>query len=229
MKTKISIFFFILLIATLFMFQLVEAHRGRTDSSGGHTNKKTGEYHYHSKKSSSSGTNTEKKTNIKSTKTKRATTESESTKVSNSDKTERKSTVSKTKVSKSEVTQDKYIVTDVVDGDTIKVKKGNVVDTVRIAGIDAPEVNQRYSSEAKEITKSLVGREVELKNDGKQKNRDKYSRLLRYVEVDNQDFGAKLVKEGYAKAYDRIKSDRLDNYKGLESQAKTNNAGLWGK
>ncbi|WOO43126.1 YHYH domain-containing protein [Rubellicoccus peritrichatus] len=43
-----------LTIALCILPLLVHAHPGRTDSSGGHTNRKTGEYHYHNSGSSSS-------------------------------------------------------------------------------------------------------------------------------------------------------------------------------
>lgn len=36
-----------LLLSTVLLCSTVGAHPGRTDSSGGHYNRKTGEYHYH--------------------------------------------------------------------------------------------------------------------------------------------------------------------------------------
>jgi hypothetical protein len=45
--------FFSLFIVLVLFFSLAVAHPGRTDSKGGHYNRKTGEYHYHNKDSSS--------------------------------------------------------------------------------------------------------------------------------------------------------------------------------
>lgn len=38
---------FTIFVALLFCFSIAAAHSGRTDSSGGHYNRSTGEYHYH--------------------------------------------------------------------------------------------------------------------------------------------------------------------------------------
>ncbi len=42
-----------LVIFLLIFTSVGYTHSGRTDKNGGHTNRKTGEYHYHNKKSSS--------------------------------------------------------------------------------------------------------------------------------------------------------------------------------
>lgn len=43
---------------------MIFAHPGRTDSNGGHTNKKTGEYHYHNRPTDSVGDSQEKRCGI---------------------------------------------------------------------------------------------------------------------------------------------------------------------
>lgn len=54
------------LLSILFVISILGfAHSGRTDSNGCHTNRKTGEYHCHNKKSSSTST---KKTSSNSSK-----------------------------------------------------------------------------------------------------------------------------------------------------------------
>jgi hypothetical protein len=45
--------FFSFFIALILLCSLALAHPGRTDSKGGHYNRKTGEYHYHNKAASS--------------------------------------------------------------------------------------------------------------------------------------------------------------------------------
>ncbi len=52
-KSKIFIIPFLTLLLALFLPLLIFAHSGRTDANGGHINRKTGEYHYHNKKSQS--------------------------------------------------------------------------------------------------------------------------------------------------------------------------------
>ena len=47
MKKNPLILFSFILIICLFLNLCFSAHSGKTDSSGGHINKSTGEYHYH--------------------------------------------------------------------------------------------------------------------------------------------------------------------------------------
>ncbi len=228
--TIIYRYFVILLIIgifTLFILQVVEAHSGRTNSEGCHNNRKTGDYHCHgAPKTSSKISKTNNNENKDTYFIPKASSENKKQKLKNVVKTRREIEKANS-ISISE--PEDYVVTDVIDGDTFKVKRNNKVDTVRIVGIDAPEIkhNQRYSSEAKEQAKSLIGKMVKLTKDSKQSDKDKFGRSLRYVEINNEDFGAKLVKEGYAKAYTKTSSDRLSEYKRLEFQAKINNIGLW--
>ena len=46
-KLNFGILSVLLLISVLFAYDLGHTHSGRTDSKGGHYNRKTGEYHYH--------------------------------------------------------------------------------------------------------------------------------------------------------------------------------------
>ena len=46
-KVSFSVLAVLLLLPTVFFYDLGHTHSGRTDSKGGHYNRKTGEYHYH--------------------------------------------------------------------------------------------------------------------------------------------------------------------------------------
>lgn len=77
-------------------------------------------------------------------------------------------------------------VTDIVDGDTIRVEIGGQEFRVRYIGIDAPEVardnnpGERLGPEATQANERLVGgRQVILETDTS--NTDQFGRLLRYV------------------------------------------------
>ena len=134
--------------------QLVEGNGGRTDSSGGHYNRKTGAYHYHS----GGG---KRKSNI-SPKTNRAI-KRKSNKAMSSKNIDKGSAESSSESSslKPEATQslagvldrkaleyprfkmipaNNYIVDSIVDGDTIKVRRNTEpVLIVRLIGVDTPE------------------------------------------------------------------------------------------
>jgi micrococcal nuclease len=97
-------------------------------------------------------------------------------------------------------------VTDVVDGDTIKVDVDGQVYTVRYIGIDTPETVhpdepvEWMGPEASEANRRLVeGQTVYLETDVSET--DRYGRLLRYVYLaDGLFVNAELVRLGYAHA-----------------------------
>ena len=74
----------------------------------------------------------------------------------------------------------KATVVSVTDGDTIKVRVGNELQTVRIIGYDSPETNQPFGDKAFLYMKTLLeGREVILESDVQAT--DKYGRRLYHV------------------------------------------------
>jgi len=94
------------------------------------------------------------------------------------------------------------VVTKVVDGDTIHVRIDNTDYTVRYIGIDTPEDTAKgewMSVEATTRNKELVlGKNVTLVKDVRET--DRYSRLLRFVFVEDVLVNFELVREGYAQA-----------------------------
>ena len=103
-------------------------------------------------------------------------------------------------------------VIKVVDGDTITVSLNGRNETIRIIGINTPEIVDprktvecfgiESSNKAKEYFKSK-DYQVWLEKDDGQGERDKYQRLLRYVFTDNGtvDYGLSMIAEGYAYEY----------------------------
>ena len=103
---------------------------------------------------------------------------------------------------------------------------------MRYIGIDAPEIYPKleaYGMEAWQANRELVeGKEVRLERDVSQT--DKYSRLLRYVYVDNILVNAELVRQGlaWAKAYppDTKYQNCLEK---METEARQAGRGMWAK
>ncbi|WP_300973443.1 thermonuclease family protein [Sphingomonas sp. LHG3406-1] len=91
----------------------------------------------------------------------------------------------------------------VVDGDTFHLDG----EKIRIAGIDAPETHQSRCPEEKALGDRATERLHDLLNGGAvtlvsyERDRDRYGRLLRNVEVDGHDVGATLIREGVARPY----------------------------
>jgi endonuclease YncB( thermonuclease family) len=97
-----------------------------------------------------------------------------------------------------------FRVVHVVDGDTVNLGNGK---TVRLAGIDAPEVGECGYKRARNTLKGLVlGQRVSLGRSDE--DHDKYGRLLRYIDVGSTDAGLRLIKDGLAIA----RYDSRDGY-----------------
>jgi micrococcal nuclease len=129
-----------------------------------------------------------------------------------------------------------YRVVEVIDGDTIKVDIGGKIETVRLIGMDTPEIANPHSPredyfgpEAAQYAKQLLeNQSVYLIPDPMQSNRDKYDRLLRYVFLeDGTLINAKLVAEGYAYNYIYEPFQFMKQFDYLEKQAKEKQLGLW--
>lgn len=123
----------------------------------------------------------------------------------------------------------------IADGDTLFVKINKRDETVRLLGIDTPEVKGKYTDEeyfgkeASEFTRKLVKRKkIRLEYDWEK--RDKYKRLLAYVYLpDGRMLNNLLIKNGYAKVYRFFKYKKKKEFIRLEQAAKVECLGLWGK
>jgi micrococcal nuclease len=126
-------------------------------------------------------------------------------------------------------------VTQVTDGDTITVYLNGVRERVRLLGVDAPEVGhddsveEPLAREAGEFVRRLLqGRQVLLRRDPESDDRDRYGRLLRYVQTpDGADTGAELVRRGLARAMTAFHCSRLGRYIQLEKEARESEKGIW--
>lgn len=126
-------------------------------------------------------------------------------------------------------------VVRVVDGDTIKVRIGRRVETVRLIGVDTPEtVDPRrpveyFGREASAFVRRIALHErVRLQDDPQCSNRDKYRRLLRYVYLeDGTLLNAEIIAQGYGFAYTKYPFSRMREFRRLEKTAKRGGVGLW--
>lgn len=119
-------------------------------------------------------------------------------------------------------------VTQVIDGDTVEVSRDGVLERVRLLGIDTPERGECGYDEATALVGDLVtGREVTLVV-GSSDDRDRYGRLLRFVEVTVDDVvvdvGLRQLEAGLAaEVYDSrtgyARHDREDAYVAADDDA----------
>ncbi len=129
-----------------------------------------------------------------------------------------------------------YSVTSVVDGDTLKVGIDGTVKTIRLIGVNTPEVVdprttvQCFGKEASAQAKALLtGKKVRLESDPTQGDLDKYSRLLRYVYLeDGTSFNKKMISDGYAYEYTYNTPYKYQaEFKAAQADAQKNSRGLW--
>jgi len=142
--------------------------------------------------------------------------------------------------SSAQIYGDKANVTEVVDGDTIKVDINGNNYTVRFIGIDTPETKDPrrpvgcFGKEASAETKSLLNdKEVILKKDVS--DVDKYNRILRYVYLplpNGQTLFVNdyLIRAGFAKVSTYPPDVKYtEQFIEAERQAREGNKGLWGR
>lgn len=123
-------------------------------------------------------------------------------------------------------------VAGVVDGDTIKVRIDGRTETVRVIGIDAPELAgaECYSQQSSSRMQSLVqSRSVRLEMDPTQADRDRYGRLLRHVhDADGRSVAEALIAGGFGREYTYAADYRYqDRYRVAERSARSAGKGIW--
>jgi micrococcal nuclease len=129
--------------------------------------------------------------------------------------------------------RDRAIVTEVVDGDTIRVLLAGRIERLRLIGVDAPEVEhpdkeaECFGKQAASFTsRSLEGRSISLEFDVER--RDRFGRLLAYIFRDRALFNRILVFRGFAveRAYPPNVT-RQAELREAEEEARRDRRGLW--
>ena len=131
---------------------------------------------------------------------------------------------------------DTYPVAKVIDGDTISIIKDGKTVTLRLIGLDTPEMvdprkpvqcfGKAASDKAKEL---LAGKTVRLEFDSSQGLLDKYGRTLAYVFLSNGTlFNEYMIAEGYGHEYTyNLPYKYQREFKAAEARAREEKKGLW--
>ncbi len=115
-------------------------------------------------------------------------------------------------------------VTDVHDGDTVKLISNKEVFKIRLAYIDAPELDQLYGHDSRTSLVQLTrDKLVEAQCIGS----DRYGRRICTLMVGSEDINAMQVKRGMAWAYLRY-APKGTTLKGIQAEAMERKRGLWG-
>jgi micrococcal nuclease len=137
-----------------------------------------------------------------------------------------------------------FAVVKVVDGDTLDIDIPDLSadggrkyshTRIRLWGVDTPETKDPrtgpmyFGKEASDFaTKLALGKQVTIYLEKEKNSRDKYRRLLAYIQLPDGTFlNEVLLSEGYAYADLRFKHGLYNKYKQLESVARSQKKGLW--
>lgn len=112
-----------------------------------------------------------------------------------------------------------WYVVSVHDGDTFTLDNGI---SIRISGIDAPEMGQAYSTEARDaLAQQILGKKVRIDCRGEKPS---YGRPVCRVYVKKTNVGRWLVNQGYA--YEAVDFSE-GFYSADQSEAQEHFRGLW--
>lgn len=131
------------------------------------------------------------------------------------------------------------VVVRAVDGDTLKVRLGGRLESVRVLGIDTPETHRPGTpvecggpqASASMARLAPADTHVVVEPDAGQDRRDRYGRLLGYVRLpDGRSAGAEQVRAGWADSYvyDGHPVARYASLRRLEADARAARRGVWG-
>jgi micrococcal nuclease len=123
-----------------------------------------------------------------------------------------------------------YTVTNIIDGDTIKILYEENIEKVRLIGIDTPEEANCFFEESTERLRSLLeDKKIRIEFDPSQDQRDKYDRLLLYIWLDDTFINQAMISDGYAHEYTyNLPYKYQDDFKQAENSAREAKRGLWG-
>ena len=128
-------------------------------------------------------------------------------------------------IEQEEPTKGYFLVTRVIDGDTIEIEGG---ERVRLICINTPETGEQGYKEAKDfLIDSILNKEIKLIKDVTEK--DRYERLLRYIYLEDGTFVNELiVRLGYGVAYPYGQDTQLcPLIESAERLAERDGLGVW--
>ena len=126
-----------------------------------------------------------------------------------------------------------YKVARITDGDTIQVIADGRKTTIRLVGMDAPEVshakNQPGQPFSQQSTKHLAGLVLNKVVDIKSHGPDRYGRTLGEVFLDGKNINLEMVKAGLAEVYrgTPAKEQNMVPYRKAEEKARKAIRGMW--
>ena len=111
----------------------------------------------------------------------------------------------------------------VIDGDTIRAEVEGKERKIRLASIDAPEMNQPFGVQSRNfLIRLLDKKDITVVFQGK----GSYGRPLGEIYANGESANTLMIKFGFAWVFDKYVKDSSFLYE-HQDQAKTKNLGLW--
>jgi endonuclease YncB( thermonuclease family) len=112
------------------------------------------------------------------------------------------------------------LVVSVHDGDTLKLDDGR---TIRLSGIDAPEIAQPYGVESRDLLRKLTRKkQIRIETHGT----DRYGRMIGEIFVGKKSINRSMVKRGAAWWF-RKYAPADKTLSCLEAEARRRKRGQW--
>ena len=178
------------------------AHSGRTNSSGCHNNRRTGDYHCHN-----SGSTPRRQSPVTPAPA----------------PTRRRI---QTPPAVSAPPSNYWRVLSIGDGDTLRISKGSETASIRLACIDAPEIAQAYGQEARAQLQALlpIGTPVSMRT----VDTDRYERTVAELFSQGRNINLSLIQSGHAVAYRQYLSNcDSSTYLNAEANAQQSRRAFW--
>jgi endonuclease YncB( thermonuclease family) len=120
-------------------------------------------------------------------------------------------------------------IVKVTDGDTVTLlNERDISITIRLAGIDAPELRMPYGQAAQAYLRDLVLNKVVI---AKTRKKDRFGRIVATLWVNSEDVNLAMIHAGMAWHYKKYQTDQPKHltaiYDKSEQEARTATQGLW--
>jgi endonuclease YncB( thermonuclease family) len=117
-------------------------------------------------------------------------------------------------------------VKTVYDGDSLSARCPDGMVTVRIFGIDAPEMKQEpWGDRSREALRGLLPRRDSVRL--RVRDQDRYHRTVAQAFVGERDVGLEMVRQGRAVVYEQYNDSPV--YQQAQAEAKKARRGIWEK
>jgi len=124
-----------------------------------------------------------------------------------------------------------FVVLRVDDGDSFDASDGAVEFTVRMAQVDAPELDECFGRDAKDwLSERILGELVRLEETATGPERDEFGRLLRQVSRRSTNLNVEIVRLGYARHGSFFANEDVDlavQMAAAQDEAEAHARGLW--